>query len=781
MDLWVKNSQVWLNQRYAKVSGYNKVAEDGVTGWQTMYALTRALQHELGITALSDNFGDGTASAFRSKVGSITASTSGAGVLGILQCALWCKGYSGDTTFGKWSTVVANSVSTIRTQIGLSSSASVDVKLMRSLLTLDPYVLVTGGTDRIRAGQVWLNARYTSRSLFTIVPCDGRFTRDVQRGLMLAIQYQIGMDDATANANFGPGTQTGIRSSGTVSSNQFDSSTNHWVTLFQIALAFNGYDVALTGSFDAATSAAVAAFQSFMELPASGKGDFATWAALLVTSGDPARATSGVDTSTPLTSASAQKLIDAGYGVVLRYLTVAAKGFARGELSMLLDAGLKVVPIFENYNNQAAYFNHDIGVDQGQQAAIRARQLGIHAGAVIFFAVDYDAYDTDIDGFLKPYFEGVAEGLAISVSVRYRIGVYAARNVCTRLADAGLVDAVWVSGASTGWSGNQGYTMPKNWWYNQVAVDLTTTYTEGGVTKQLGIDHDVVSKNAVPLVRNAVDRILDRSDDELDFYWNLVRQQVLIEHVIDQVDPTVRTYANYFFFFYLESVKYTSASFKDYTPFPVPGTGNDGNQQIAFDTYMKLAGVPTGHTAGYEGDIEHVGVVLQGIVGWGTCEGNARIGPADLGGWALDVVQLWANWVKFGAGQKIDVFVTENMGQDTDKTEWSRADVISDADGWLVGRDILGTVTVPESFRTWLLGHPSWQDRLAIFLRARFASSDLSLKVSIVNNVSSVFTDPWPYTKARDAFQEGVRDPSAEERELLADAIATTWLALAKL
>ncbi|MEY2382099.1 hypothetical protein KGF72_000190 (plasmid) [Lactiplantibacillus pentosus] len=57
MDEMVKETQVWLNKTYGKVSGFGKVPEDGNTGWNTVYGLTRALQHELGITDLVDNFG----------------------------------------------------------------------------------------------------------------------------------------------------------------------------------------------------------------------------------------------------------------------------------------------------------------------------------------------------------------------------------------------------------------------------------------------------------------------------------------------------------------------------------------------------------------------------------------------------------------------------------------------------------------------------------------------------------------------------------------------------
>lgn len=59
-DPRVLEAQQWVNSVYGEVPGFVLAPEDGKTGWDTMHALTRALQVELGITALSSNFGPGT-------------------------------------------------------------------------------------------------------------------------------------------------------------------------------------------------------------------------------------------------------------------------------------------------------------------------------------------------------------------------------------------------------------------------------------------------------------------------------------------------------------------------------------------------------------------------------------------------------------------------------------------------------------------------------------------------------------------------------------------------
>ena len=48
MDVMVLKTQEWLNETYGNDSRFNRVDEDGATGWSTIYALTRALQIELG-------------------------------------------------------------------------------------------------------------------------------------------------------------------------------------------------------------------------------------------------------------------------------------------------------------------------------------------------------------------------------------------------------------------------------------------------------------------------------------------------------------------------------------------------------------------------------------------------------------------------------------------------------------------------------------------------------------------------------------------------------------
>lgn len=92
-DARVLEAQKWVNATYAGVPGYNRCPEDGRTAWSTMHSLTRALQHELGITALSDAFGPTTMSKLDARNG-VWPGEQNTNIVKIIQSACFSKGYN---------------------------------------------------------------------------------------------------------------------------------------------------------------------------------------------------------------------------------------------------------------------------------------------------------------------------------------------------------------------------------------------------------------------------------------------------------------------------------------------------------------------------------------------------------------------------------------------------------------------------------------------------------------------------------------------------------------
>ncbi|WP_026248497.1 glycoside hydrolase domain-containing protein [Streptomyces sp. LaPpAH-108] len=490
-DEMVLRAQRFVNETYGSVIGMT-VEENGQTGWNTMYALTRALQYELGISALSNSFGPTTLSTLGSKYPSITASTAlSENFCRIIQAGLYCKGYDGGGIDGAFSSRVEASLTQLKADMGVDQAypgSALTPKVFKGLLNMDAYVTVNGGSGTVRGVQQWLNGRFVDRQDFYIIPCDGHHSRDVAKSMLFAIQYSLGMADGVANGVFGPGTQSGLRDH-TVST----GSTGVWVQLFSAGMVLNQRPVSFTSTFTSALASAVSDFQSFAKLPVTGSGNFSTWASLLVSYGDQDRNGEACDGVTRITAARAQSLKAAGIKYVGRYLTnpsttsLPEKAIQPGELQTIADNGLRCFPIYQTYGRDADGFTYPSGRAAGQAAVNAALDHGFKRGTRIFFAVDFDALDYQVTDNVLPYFKGIVDAIANNGSV-YEVGVYGPRNVCTRVGEAGHATASFVSDMSSGFSGNFGYPLPANWAYDQIV-----TRTIGSGTGSINIDVNIAS------------------------------------------------------------------------------------------------------------------------------------------------------------------------------------------------------------------------------------------------------------------------------------------------
>jgi peptidoglycan hydrolase-like protein with peptidoglycan-binding domain len=309
---------------------------------------------------------------------------------------------------------------------------------------------------------------------------------------MFAIQYEIGMADGVANGNFGPGTQAGLQAQGSLSQGSTDS-TKYFVHLFQAALTFNGYPTSYDGVFSAGTKAQTQAFQTFCKLAVSGNADFQTWASLLVSTGDVNRPGTAVDCITTITTPRAQTLYSNGYRIVGRYLTNTPvadpldKNIKPGELATIFANNLKVFPIFQEGGTDLTYFTNSKGLSAGQRAYDAAIGYGFKRGTTIYFAVDFDVVEDEVYAYIVPYFQGIRKAISDRGDY-YRVGIYASRNTCSIVSNQGLAELSFVSGMSTGYSGNLGFPLPRNWAFDQILE-----YTIGSGTGEIGIDKDIAS------------------------------------------------------------------------------------------------------------------------------------------------------------------------------------------------------------------------------------------------------------------------------------------------
>ncbi|WP_306452342.1 glycoside hydrolase domain-containing protein [Bifidobacterium pullorum] len=218
-----------------------------------------------------------------------------------------------------------------------------------------------------------------------------------------------------------------------------------------------------------------------------------------------------------------------GYQIVGRYLTEPNresldpkdyfKAIRPGELERITKGGMKFYPIFQEYSTKLEHFTPANGAAHAKAAREAAERLGIPP-THIYFAVDFDATDDQVTSTILPYFKSILANLGGG----YKVGIYASRNICSRVINAGQAGVAFVSDMSTEFSGNPGFPIPDNWVYDQ--------FTEISNYKNQGWDLDRVAYSgkmeAVSYVRqpsaggSEINQGTDYTQmDAIDLIWHL--------------------------------------------------------------------------------------------------------------------------------------------------------------------------------------------------------------------------------------------------------------------
>lgn len=150
-------------------------------------------------------------------------------------------------------------------------------------------------------------------------------------------------------------------------------------------------------------------------------------------------------------SAHGQQIKDAGYEFVVRYtysLTHSSKDkLTRAEALHLSSMGIYLVTVFENAGDHAGYFKYSQGSSDGLSAFNYAFVTVKQPEATpVYFAVDYDATEQDLQQRVIPYFQAIR-----SYRGGYHVGVYGSGFVCRRLKELGLVSFTWLA-QPPGWA-----------------------------------------------------------------------------------------------------------------------------------------------------------------------------------------------------------------------------------------------------------------------------------------------------------------------------------------
>lgn len=482
-DQNVKSAQKYLNAMFGGHKDWVKLDEDGKTGTAVMQGIIRAFQIQNGISTITGTVGPLTINTMK-KLAIITKmdpnDTPQVNVC-LIQCALFCKGYAAGGITGIYYTSGVNAVKKMQENAGLEVTGKIDWKVWSGLLSLNWFTKVSGGDSNIVLIQQQLNSDWSD--VIGVGPCDGIASRQTILSLVGALQAAEGVTTELItdlnSVNFGDATTNAFP--GTLQNGQNSTKYVPFNKIAQYGLYFNGYNPGrFDGVFDSTTESKVSEFQEFygltgIGLVTKGKVNVSTMKSLLTSKGDTNRAAKACDCATVLNKQQALDIKNAGYTHVGRYLTGSVgkehtpKYLTSTEVKNIENAGLSVFPIYQDGGYELNYFKDPSqGSVDAQTAILAAERIGIPSGTTIYFAVDFDCYSYQIDTFIIPYFEQIHMIFFSSTNDKnYKVGIYAPRYVCTKVYEAGLASKSFVADMSTGFSCNLGYSMPKNWAFDQ--------------------------------------------------------------------------------------------------------------------------------------------------------------------------------------------------------------------------------------------------------------------------------------------------------------------------
>ncbi|EIM08330.1 bacterial lysin [Planococcus antarcticus DSM 14505] len=716
MDPRVLEVQTWVNANYFAVPGYSLAPVTGKTGWSTMYSLTMALQHELGISPVIESFGPSTMAAYKAygelTQGNVPNNQKGERIVYIIQGACWCKGYNPGGFNGVFGSETKRAISDLQKDANLPiTDGKVYDYIFKALLSMDAYVLTPGGDPKIQMMQRDLNNKYFRTS--GVQPTDGHYQRGTNRALIYGIQTEQGIPASQQTGSAGPTTRDRLPLL------QYGNS-GVFVKFFQYALYVNNYD---TGSFDGifgrGTQNVVKEFQGFVKLTPDGYVGKSTWLSALVSTGDPSRKGTASDCITEITPARAQSLINSGYETVGRYLVNVPGGLNKkiqpGEIQTILNAGLSIFPIFQTFGNGISYFNSERGRTDAIEAYQAAKSFGFKKDTIIYFAVDFDALGGDIPGSVVPYFKAINSQLSLMGSP-YKVGVYGARNVCIQVSEAGAAVTSFVSGMSTGFSGNLGYPLPSNWAFDQIStisIGSGDGYINIDNNIKSGKDNGQFSVGEVPKALNedcfnqmqsiwdvAIEYVNEHMDGDLSKVSYLTANYYRKGKYVGGIwDLTVGAFNNEFYEYVNQAL---SMTIDDIIPLIDPLTGEDNDLPHLLAGAQAIAEFP---------DIPIISTHIRDYAAW----------AGDLYTSVADILAISDSY----EGDRFDQVYKASMdviASTSVPSSFGYSDYISDIDGLIIGERLAksGSIPLVDLFRDYYTNDVS--KRYQLFYETKFDS-----------------------------------------------------------
>ncbi len=198
-----------------------------------------------------------------------------------------------------------------------------------------------------------------------------------------------------------------------------------------------------------------------------------------------------IDTSTN-TENQVKCIASNGINIVFRYYAseVNWKVITQPEAQAISDAGMQIGVVFEDGVNLNSFSE-----DNGYSNAVRAFHYAANTikqpfNSAIFFAVDLDVTNEQIQSNIIPYFIGVQNAFKTlgNGDVTYKIGAYGCGAAVNALMNQKLCEYRWLS-CSTSFNGTQQALDDGNY-------EMAQHFNASAEVSGIGVDHDTL-KNGV--------------------------------------------------------------------------------------------------------------------------------------------------------------------------------------------------------------------------------------------------------------------------------------------
>ena len=193
------------------------------------------------------------------------------------------------------------------------------------------------------------------------------------------------------------------------------------------------------------------------------------------------------------TSKKIPALLANNVGVVIRYYNFSnssklpEKRIELAEAQLLSASNIKIAVVFQQKQNASTDFSLQTGIASGTRAYRYAKDvIGQPEGSAIYFSVDYDASESEINNNIIPFFQGIQQAFNTESgnNPEYKVGVYGSGLVSKLLLAQKLITAIWLT-MSTGSNGSKGAFDKKQ--YNLAQKAPATTLAG------IGVDYNIVN------------------------------------------------------------------------------------------------------------------------------------------------------------------------------------------------------------------------------------------------------------------------------------------------